>query len=152
MRAIETDTKHACTPEKLDLSSVIRQRGSGWMPSSYTLNQKGAVVTMFFAAIWAFVSMIIAVDMGLQSVIALAIFGVMTLIAWILVPLYIKRIKTSYVLGVVLLVLGLGGLFASPGDPPWYTFTNPISIVKELSFVIDSLVGIYFSVKSFGEN
>ncbi len=122
------------------------------MPSSYTLNQKGAVVTVSFAAIWALVSMIIAVDMGLQSPIALAIFGVMTLIAWILVPLYIKRIKRAYVLGVVLLVFGLGGLFASPGDPPWYTFTNPISIVKELSFVIDSLVGIYFSVKSFGEN
>ncbi len=59
--------------------------------------------------------------------------------------------KTAYFLGVVLLVLGLGGLFASPGDPPWYTFTVPISIVKELSFVIDSLFGIYFSIKSYSE-
>ena len=63
------------------------------MPSSYTLDQKGAVVTVFFAAIWAFVSMIIAVDMGLQSPIALAIFAVMTLLAWILVPLCFKKIK-----------------------------------------------------------
>jgi hypothetical protein len=45
----------------------------------------------------------------------------------------------------------LEGLFSSPGDPPWYTFTAPISINKELSFVIDSLVGIYFSVKSLRE-
>lgn len=121
------------------------------MPSKYSLNQKMAVVTVTFAAVWALLSMIIAIDMGLQSPIALAIFGVMTVIAWVLVPLYIKRIKSAYVLGVILLVLGLGGLFASPGDPPWYTFTVPISIVKELSFVIDSLIGIYFSFKSFVE-
>lgn len=110
-----------------------------------------AVVAVTFAAVWALLSMIIAIDMGLQSPFALAIFGVMTIIAWVLVPLYIKRVKAAYVLGVVILVLGLGGLFGSPGDPPWYTFTVPISIVKELSFVIDSLIGIYFSAKSFME-
>jgi len=121
------------------------------MPPKYSLNQKGAVVTVTFAAVWALLSMIIAIDMGLQSTFALEIFAVMTLIAWILVPLYVKRMKAAYVLGVILLVLGLGGLFASPGDPPWYTFTVPISIVKELSFVVDSLVGIYFSIKSLGE-
>ncbi len=121
------------------------------MTSKFTLNQKGAVVTVTIAAVWALLSMIIAIDMGLQSTFALTIFAVMTIIAWILVPLYVKRIKAAYFLGVVLLILGLGGLFASPGDPAWYTFTVPISIIKELSFVIDSLVGIYFSVKSFGE-
>ncbi len=121
------------------------------MTSKFTLNQKGAVVTVTIAAVWALLSMIIAIDMGLQSTFALTIFAVMTIIAWILVPLYVKRIKAAYFLGVILLILGLGGLFASPGDPAWYTFTVPISIIKELSFVIDSLVGIYFSVKSFGE-
>ena len=121
------------------------------MPSKYTFNQKGAVVTVVFAAIWALLSMIIAIDMGLQSTFALAIFGIMTLIAWVLVPLYIKRVEAAFILGIILLILGLAGLFASPGDPPWYTFTNPISIVKELSFVIDSLAGIYFSFKSFRE-
>ncbi len=121
------------------------------MFSKYSLNQKGAFVTVTFAAVWALLSIIIAIEMELQSPIALAIFGVMTIIAWVMVPLYFKRVKAAYVLGVVLLVLGLVGLFASPGDPPWYTFTNPISIVKELSFAIDSLVGIYFSAKSFAE-
>ena len=121
------------------------------MVSSYTLNQKGAVFTVIFAAIWALLSLIIAIDMGLQSTFALAIFGIMTILAWILIPLYIKKIKAGFVLGIILLVLGLGGLFASLGDPPWYTFTNPISIVKELSFVIDAIAGIYFSYKSHGE-
>jgi len=121
------------------------------MTSKFTLNQKGAVVTVTIAAVWALLSMIIAIAMGLQSLIALAIFAVMTLLAWILVPLYFKKIKVGFVFGIILLVLGLGGLFASPGNPPWYTFTNPISIVKELSFVIDSLAGIYFSYKSYKE-
>ena len=106
---------------------------------------------MIFAAIWALLSLIIAIDMGLQSPFALAIFGIMTILAWILIPLYIKKIKAGFVLGIILLILGLGGLFASPGDPLWYTFTNPISIVKELSFVIDAIAGIYFSYRSHGE-
>ena len=121
------------------------------MPLKYTFNQKGAIVTVVLAAIWALLSMIIAIDMGLQSTLALAIFAIMTLIAWVLAPLYLKRIKAAFILGIVLLILGLAGLFASPGDPPWYTFTNPISIVKQLSFIIDSLAGIYFSFKSFRE-
>jgi hypothetical protein len=108
-------------------------------------------VTVTLAAVWALLSMIIAIEMELQSTIALAIFGVRTIIAWVLVPLYFKRVKAAYVLGAVLLVLGSVGLVASPGNPAWYTFTNPISIVKEFSFVIDSLMGIYFSVKSFAE-
>lgn len=121
------------------------------MGSNYTLNQRGAVFTVIFAAIWALLSLIIAIDMRLQSTFALAIFGIMTILAWVLIPLYIKKIKAGFVLGIILLILGLGGLFASPGNPPWYTFTNPISIVKELSFVMDAIAGIYFSYRSHGE-
>jgi hypothetical protein len=36
------------------------------MTSKYSLNQKGAVVTVTFAAVWALLSMVIAIDMGLQ--------------------------------------------------------------------------------------
>ena len=121
------------------------------IPSKYTFNQKGVMVTMFLAAVWAFLSIIIAIDMGLQSAFTLMIFGVMTIIAWILVQLYIKKVKPVFILGIILLFLGLTGLFASPGSPAWYTFTNPRNVVKELLFVIDSLVGLYFSFKSFRE-
>jgi len=38
-----------------------------------------------------------------------------------------------------------------PGTPPWYTFTNPISIVKEMSFVIAGIVCIYFSCRVYME-
>ena len=71
------------------------------MASNFSLNQKGAVVTVTFALVWALLSMIIAIDIGLQSTFALAIFGTMILIAWILVLLYAKKIKAAYVLGLV---------------------------------------------------
>ena len=117
----------------------------------YTFSQKAAVVAVFFAAVWAFLSMMIAFGMELQSGFTLVIFGIMTIIAWVMVPLYIKRVKSAYIIGTVLLILGLVGLFASPGDPEWYTFTNPISVIKQLLFIIDSITGIYFSLKSFQE-
>lgn len=131
----------------------VRRREKGMvMPNAvFTTNQKIALATVTFAALWAALSLVIATLMGLQSIFALAIFGFMTLLAWILIPLHFKRRRAAYILGIVLLALGLFGLFASPGNPPGYTFVNPISITKELSFVIDSIAGIYFSYKSFRE-
>ena len=117
----------------------------------FTVNQKIALITVTFAALWATLSLVLATLMSLQSIFALAIFGFMTLLAWILVPLYFKRRKAGYILGIVLLILGLFGLFASPGNPQWYTFANPISIIKELSFVIASIAGVWFSYRSLSE-
>ena len=110
-----------------------------------TLLYRGAVVTLIIAAIWATVSLFIAVNMGLQSGFALIVFVVMTLMVWFLVPFYVNKIRYSYVIGVVLLIAGLVGLFASPGDPAWYTFVNPVSVVKEMLFVVDVIFGVYFS-------
>jgi len=114
-----------------------------------TLFHKGSVATLVIAAIWATVSLFIAVDMGLQSTFALIIFVVMTLMVWVLVPFYVKKNRNAFIIGIVLLVAGLAGLFASPGDPPWYTFSNPISVVKELIFVVDVFLGVYFSLKYY---
>ena len=79
------------------------------MPSKYTFNQKGAVVTMFLAAVWSLLSMIIAIDMGLLSAFTLIIFSIMTIIAWVLVPMYIKKFKPAFILGIILLIVGLRG-------------------------------------------
>ena len=121
------------------------------MSPTYTSNQKGAIATLIFAALWALISLGIATMMGLQSASALAVFAIMTLITWILIPLYLKKIKPAFIVGIIVLVIGLIGLFAAPGNPPWYTFTNPVSIVKELSFVLVGLACIYFSYKSYRE-
>lgn len=73
----------------------------------------------------------------------------MTLMVWFLVPFYVKKNRTSFVIGFVLLVAGLVGLFASPGDPPWYTFSNIVSVFKELIFVVDVFLGVFFSLKCY---
>ena len=83
-----------------------------------TLFYKGSIITLVIAAVWATLSLVIAVEMGLQSAFALIVFVVMTLMVWFLVPLYIKKNRTSFLIGIILLVAGLAGLFASPGDPP----------------------------------
>ena len=114
-----------------------------------SLFHRGAVVALVIAAIWASLSLFIAVDMGLQSTFALTIFVVMTLIVWILVPFYVKKNRSSFIVGTILLIAGLAGLFASPGDPPWYTFSNPVSVVKELIFVVDVFFGVYFSLSFY---
>jgi hypothetical protein len=110
---------------------------------------KGSVVTLVIDAIWASVSLFIAVDMGLQSTFALIIFIVMTLIVWFLAPFYAKRNRNSFIIGTIFMIAGLGGLFASPGNPPWYTFSNPVSVVKELIFVVDVFLGVYFSLNYY---
>ena len=110
---------------------------------------RGAVVTLVIAAIWATVSLFIAVDMGLQSTSASIIFVIMTLMVWILVPFYVKKNRNSFIIGTLLLIAGLAGLFASPGNPPWYTFSNPISVVKELILVVDVFFGVYFSLNYY---
>jgi hypothetical protein len=110
---------------------------------------KGSVVTLVVAAVWATLSLFIAVDMGLQSTFALIIFVVMTLMVWILVPFYAKKIRNSFIVGTILLIAGLAGLFASPSDPPWYTFSNSVSVVKEPIFVVDVFLGVYFSLNYY---
>ena len=133
------------------LSAKLQKRNIGASKTVFSMSQKIALVAVTYAALWATLSCGIATLMGLQSIFALFTFGFMTLMAWILVPLYCKRKKAGYIFGTVLLILGLLGLFASPGNPPWYTFANPISIIKELSFVIASIAGIWFSYRSLRE-
>lgn len=114
-----------------------------------TLFHKGAMVTLVVAALWATVSLFIAVEMGLQSAFALIIFVIMTLMVWILVPFYVKKTRNSFIIGTILLIAGLAGLFASPGNPPWYTLSNPVSVVKESIFVVDVFLGVYFSLNYY---
>ncbi len=114
-------------------------------------NQTCAIITLIGAASWALISVVIASMMNLQSPFALIVFSIMTLVAWILIPLYIKKIKPAFIIGMILLIIGLSALIVTPGNPPWYTFTNPTSIVKQFSFILDGLACIYFSYKSYRE-
>ena len=50
---------------------------------------------------------------------SLTAFVILDLSAWILVPLYCKRIKWSFIVGIVVAIIGLVGLVARPSPSPW---------------------------------
>ena len=112
----------------------------------YTSNQTGAIATLLAGSLWAFT--VIGASIGIEDVTFLVILDI---IAWILLPFYIKRIKWSYLIGIIAPIIGLVGFLVMPGAPPWYTFSSPIF---DFSFVILYIVGlalIYFSYNSFKE-
>ena len=112
----------------------------------YSSNQTGAIATLLAGSLWAFT--VIGASIMVEDVTFLVILD---LIAWILLPFYIRRVKWSYIVGIVAPIIGLIGFAVMPGTPPWYTFSSPIF---DFSFVILYLVGIalmYFSYKTYKE-
>jgi hypothetical protein len=81
----------------------------------------------------------------------LVVFGVLVLIAWILLPLYIKRVRPAFVLGIVAWVIALVGIAAAPGTPPWYAFPSPVYDFAVVVFYLVALAGIYFSYACYRE-
>ncbi|MCP8318117.1 MAG: hypothetical protein H3Z51_14860 [archaeon] len=115
------------------------------MASVYTASQTGAIATLLAGSLWAFTVVGASIS---EDVTFLAILD---LIAWIMIPFYIKRVKWSFLVVIVAPIIGLVGLILMPGTPPWYTFSSPIF---DLSYVILYMVGlalIYFSYKSYRE-
>jgi hypothetical protein len=114
--------------------------------SVYTTNQTGAIATLLAGSLWAFT--VVGATIGVEDVTFLLILD---LIAWMLLPFYIRRIRWSYLVGIVAPIIGLIGFLVMPGTPPWYIFSSPIF---DFSYVLLYLVGvalIYFSYKSYKE-
>lgn len=116
------------------------------LTSTYTSNQTGAIATLLAGSLWALT--VVGASVMKEDVTFLAVLDI---IAWALLPFYIKRVRWSFVVGIIPPIIGLVGLVAMPGTPPWYTFSSP---VYDFSFVVLYLVGlalIYFSYSAFKE-
>jgi hypothetical protein len=121
------------------------------LPKSYTSNQTGAIATLVGGNMWALVTLgIIIVYLG-ETLPSIMIMSVMTLIGWILVPLYAKLIKGSFIVGIVLNVLALIALTADPGTPPWYTFSCVVCGFVHVAAYLIALACIFFSYKVYKE-
>ncbi|MEM4251815.1 MAG: hypothetical protein QW828_08280, partial [Candidatus Bathyarchaeia archaeon] len=92
-----------------------------------------------------------AIQTGRQTASALTVFAILTIIAWILVPLYVKRVRWAYIVGIIVIIIALVGLVAMPGTPSWYAFTTPVYNFSFVVFYLVMLAGIYFSYKSYKE-
>jgi len=122
--------------------------------STYTSNQTGAIATLLSGALWGLTTIGVAIDVvGLEWA-SLMVFAGLVLVIWMLIPLYVKRIKPAFIAGIVVMFIIL--TVSSPAFlRPLYTFVPlPAVSVYDISFGVFDLVGlafIYFSYKSYKE-
>ena len=121
------------------------------LAKNYTVNQIGAIVSLLAGSLWAVTAIVAILLIGSQSASSLMFFVILEIIDWIGIPLYIKRIRWSYIVIIIVWIIGLVGLVAMPGKPPWYTFYSPIFQFSIIIFYLISIAGIYFSYKSYQE-
>ena len=124
------------------------------MPKGYTSNQTGAIATLLAGILWGFTIFGVTIKESPMAMVAMQVFLVLVIIGWVLVPLYIKRIRLSYIMGIIIMIIVLIGLLVvipTPSSSPWYLFDTPI---YNFSFIIAYLIilaSIYFSYKSWKE-
>lgn len=82
-----------------------------------------------------------------------AIYGILIVVAWILVALYWRQVRWAYPIGIITLVIAMIGLLTPLGltGTPWYTFAEPLFNFSFVIFYLVGIAGIYFSYKSFLE-
>jgi hypothetical protein len=121
------------------------------LAKNYTVNQIGAIASLLAGSLWAVAAIVVILLTGSKSASSLMFFVILEIIDWIGIPLYIKRIRWSYIVIIIVWIIGLVGLVAMPGTPPWYTFYSPIFQFSIIIFYLVSIAGIYFSYKSYQE-
>jgi hypothetical protein len=119
---------------------------------TYTRSQTGAIATLLAAAVFGVTATggVLMSPQG-QPPSALVAFVGIIIIAWLLIPLYAKRIKWSYIAGIIVMIIGLVGLAVDPGTPPWYAFGELVYDFSFVIFYVDGFAGLYFSYKSYTE-
>jgi hypothetical protein len=120
-------------------------------PTNYTFYQAGAFACLLASALWAVTSLGAAINQDNLTISAVNIFTILTVIGWILLPLYALKVKWGYIIGIIVWILALVGLLAMPGTTPWYTFSFPVYNLSFVLFYLIGLDGIYCSYRSYKE-
>ena len=121
------------------------------LAKNHTVNQICAIASLLAGSLWAVAAIVVILLTGSKSAPSLMFFVILEIIDWIGIPLYIKRIRWSYIVIIIVWIIGLVGLVAMPGTPPWYTSYSPIFQFSIIIFYLISIAGIYFSYKSYQE-
>jgi hypothetical protein len=121
------------------------------LATTYTSNQTGAIASLVGGNMWALVNLGVAIVYLNTSVYSIMIMSIMLVIGWILVPLYAKLIRGSFIVGIIINLLALIALTADPGTPPWYTFACAICGFIHVAAYLVALACIYYSFQSFKE-
>ena len=121
------------------------------MAKTYTFNQTSAIATALAVLIWAITALGATNIIGGQTIIATAIFSILTIIGWIIIPFYFKLVRSAFLMGIILTIISLVGLIAMPGEPAWYMFTAPLFSFSYIVICLTLLACIYFSYESYKE-
>ena len=119
--------------------------------SSYTFNQTWAIATLLAAAMFGLTTTGVNIMNEIVTSSTAMTYGVLVIIAWILVPLYAKLVRPAFIVGIILNIIAMIGVAASPSATPWYTFINPVYNFSFIVWYLIMLAGIYFSYKSYKE-
>ena len=115
------------------------------MVNSHISNQTVALASLFAAAIGILAVIISTCLEAINSI--LILFVILDLIAWALVPLYIKRIKWSYIIGVILAIISIIAFSVMLGS--FHKIQIIIYEFLQILVIVILLVLLYFSYSSF---
>ena len=121
------------------------------MATTYTANQTWAIATLLAAALYGLTVMGVNIMTGIMPSSANVSYTLLVIIAWILVPLYAKLVRPAFIVGIILNIIAMIGVAASPAATPWYAFTNPVYNFSFIVWLLIMLAGVYFSYKSYQE-
>jgi CubicO group peptidase (beta-lactamase class C family) len=119
--------------------------------TEYTFNQLGATAAILVILVWSLVSIWLHLATpGGADKIEMTYFGALGIGFLILAPLYLKRVRWSYIAGILLIL----GLFMGAGVAAWSRilfFSWSIYNISVILVYIAALVGMFFSFNSFRE-
>lgn len=119
--------------------------------ADYTFNQLGATAAILVILVWSLASMwLYLATPGGANKTEMTYFGTLGIGFLMLAPLYWKRVRWSYVAGILLML----ALFMGAGVAAWsrilfYSFS--IYNVSVIIVYVAAFVGIFFSYRSFRE-
>lgn len=117
------------------------------MVNSHIFNQTVALASLFACAIGILTVIISTCLEAINSI--LILFVILDLIAWLLAPLYFKRIKWSYIIGVILAIISVVAFTVMLSS------FHKIQILTceflQIIVIVILLVLLYFSYRCFRE-
>lgn len=121
------------------------------MAKTYTVNQTWAIASLLAAALFGLTATGVNIMTGIMTGSSNMAYVVLVIIAWILVPLYAKLVRPAFIVGIILNIIAMIGVAASPATTPWYAFTSPVYSFSFVVWYLIMLAGVYFSYKSYQE-
>jgi hypothetical protein len=116
----------------------------------YTFNQTGAIATLLSSAVSSS-TLLGIILIGDAPVAETTFFGMLTLIFWVLVPLYWLKTRMSYVVGLIFCIFGLiGGVGVIPGvEAIWLVLPGTIFTFSLGLILIINVACAYFSYMAY---